>query len=50
MIPFACVLAPESAETHPHEHVAIAWVSLADLRRYDLAAADWPVVAALAGG
>lgn len=49
MIPFTCVLAPESAEPHPHEHVAIAWVSPTEMRSYDLAAADWPVVAALSG-
>jgi 8-oxo-dGTP diphosphatase len=47
MIPFACALAPHSPEPHPHEHVAIAWVPPAELRNYDLAAADWPVVAAL---
>lgn len=47
MIPFACALVPGSAEPHPHEHVALAWVSPAELQAYDLAAADWPVVAAL---
>ena len=49
MIPFLCTVAPDSPSLHPHEHVALAWVTLADLRRYDLAAADWPVVAALGG-
>jgi 8-oxo-dGTP diphosphatase len=48
MIPFACALVPGSPEPHPHEHVAIAWVTPAGLDAYDLAAADWPVVAALA--
>lgn len=47
MIPFVCALAPGTAEPHPHEHVAVTWVPPAELRGYDLAAADWPVVAAL---
>ncbi len=47
MIPFVCTLVPGTTEPHPHEHVAIAWVSPAELRAYDLAAADWPVVDAL---
>jgi len=29
------------------KHVAVAWVAPAELRAYDLAAADWPVVAML---
>lgn len=47
MIPFRCVLTPDSPEPHPHEHTAVAWVPPAELRGYDLAAADWPVVAML---
>lgn len=47
MIPFVCALAPGSTAPHPHEHVAIAWATPAELRGYDLAAADWPVVDAL---
>lgn len=47
MIPFVCVLAAGAPEPHPHEHVAVAWVSRTGLHDYDLAAADWPVVAAL---
>jgi|GEM_PF-233229 len=47
MIPFRCALAPDSPEPHPHEHVAVAWATPAELQGYDLAAADWPVVAAL---
>ena len=47
MIPFVCVLAAESPDPHALEHVAIAWVTPAGLRGYDLAAADWPVVDAL---
>jgi len=49
MIPFVCVLAPDTTEPHPHEHVALAWVPLTELHGYDLAAADWPVVRALDG-
>jgi len=47
MIPFVCTLSPGSPAPHPHEHVAVAWVTPAELRAYDLAAADWPVVARL---
>lgn len=47
MIPYVCALESGSPEPHPHEHVAVAWVPVAGLRDYDLAAADWPVVAAL---
>jgi len=47
MIPFVCVLMPGSREPHPHEHIAIAWATQAELPGYDLAAADWPIVAAL---
>jgi 8-oxo-dGTP diphosphatase len=47
MIPFVCELEPDSPAPHPHEHVAVAWVPPAGLRAYDLAAADWPVVANL---
>ena len=47
LIPFYCQLAPGSAEPHPHEHAAVRWVTPAELKTLDLAAADWPVVAAL---
>lgn len=47
MIPFVCALTPDSPAPHPHEHVALAWVPPAELPSYDLAAADWPVVAML---
>ena len=47
MIPFVCALASGSAAPHPHEHVALVWVEPAALRSYDLAPADWPVVAEL---
>ncbi len=49
MIPFVCALAPNSPEPHPHEHVALAWTKPAELKTYDLAAADLPVVATLLG-
>lgn len=45
MIPFVCVLLPGSAPPHPHEHIAVRWISPADLDSVDLAPADWPVVA-----
>ena len=48
MIPFVCRLAPGSAAPHPHEHVALRWVSHAEFATLDLAAADLPIVAALA--
>jgi 8-oxo-dGTP diphosphatase len=47
LIPFLCCLAPGSAEPHPHEHAAVRWVTPAELRTMDLAAADRPVVEAL---
>lgn len=49
MIPFVCSLDDPTCEPHPHEHVALAWVTLTELRGYDLAAADYPVVAAYDG-
>ena len=47
MIPFVAQLAPDGGVPHPHEHVALAWVERAELKNFDLAPADWPVVAAL---
>ena len=47
MIPFICSLTPASAEPHPHEHVALAWVKPGEITGYDLAAADFPVVQSL---
>lgn len=44
LIPFECELMPSSPEPHPHEHSALAWVTLAELSSYDLAPADLPVV------
>lgn len=47
MFPFLCHLAADSPAPHAHEHVALAWVKPDALRGYDLAPADWPVVAHL---
>lgn len=47
MLPFLCGLAPGSAAPSAHEHVALRWVSVAELATFDLAAADLPIVAAL---
>ena len=47
MLPFICALTPDSEAPHPHEHIAVRWVSLAEIDRVDLAPADWPVVAML---
>jgi 8-oxo-dGTP diphosphatase len=47
MIPFLCRLSSASHAPHAHEHVALAWATLDSLNSYDLAPADWPVVAAL---
>ncbi len=48
MTPFVCELAPGSAEPHPHEHTALAWVKPEALRDYDLAPADVPLLNELA--
>lgn len=45
MIPFLCVLVPDSPAPHPHEHVQLAWARPESLQHYDLAAADLPVIA-----
>ncbi|MDO8541886.1 MAG: (deoxy)nucleoside triphosphate pyrophosphohydrolase [Opitutaceae bacterium] len=45
MIPFICALVPGSPPPHPHEHVAVRWVTLEEINTIDLAPADWPVVA-----
>ncbi len=47
MIPFVGQLAPGSPEPRALEHVALQWVSPADLPTLDLAPADLPVVAIL---
>lgn len=45
--PFRCTVADDSAEPHPHEHMALRWARRDELRTLDLAEADLPVVAAL---
>jgi len=49
LLPFVCVLAAGSAEPHAHEHEELAWVTLEEIKGYELAPADWPVVAMLRG-
>ncbi len=44
LLPFRCTLAAGSAEPHAHEHAALAWVTLDELSKYDLAEADLPIV------
>jgi 8-oxo-dGTP diphosphatase len=44
MIPFVCRLAPGSPEPRPLEHIALQWVTPAELPALDLAAADLPVL------
>lgn len=45
MIPFVCSLS-STTPPHPHEHVAVRWVTAAELDTIDFAAADLPVIAA----
>ena len=47
MLPFVCSLKCESRPPHPHEHIAVAWVTLDAMDTIDLAPADVPVVALL---
>ena len=47
LIPFVCELAEGSAEPHAHEHTALVWVERGELRNYELAPADVPLVAGL---
>lgn len=44
LIPFVCELTADSPEPHPHEHTALAWVERGELKSYDLAPADVPVL------
>ena len=54
LVPFRCTLAADSAEPRAHEHAVLAWATPDELRNYDLAEADLPIVeswaAALADG
>ncbi len=45
MIPFVVRLTPASAEPTATEHSALAWATVDELPRYDLAPADLPVIA-----
>ena len=47
LIPFVCELTADSPEPHPHEHTALMWVERGELRSYDLAPADVPLVMGL---
>jgi len=44
MMPFRCRLSASATPPHPHEHIALKWMSLAEINDVDLAPADWPVV------
>jgi 8-oxo-dGTP diphosphatase len=44
LMPFVCELAAGSAEPVAHEHSALAWVTLEEFSRYELAPADVPVI------
>ncbi|MEI8087986.1 MAG: (deoxy)nucleoside triphosphate pyrophosphohydrolase [Opitutaceae bacterium] len=45
MFPFVCQLAAGSAAPVALEHVEIRWILPAEISNFDLAPADWPVVA-----
>ena len=45
MFPFVCHLAPDSPAPAALEHLDLRWVLPKELVAYDLAPADWPVVA-----
>ena len=47
LIPFLCELTTGSAEPHPHEHTALAWVERSQLQAYELAPADVPLLTVL---
>jgi len=47
LIPFLCELTADSSAPHPHEHTALVWVEREQLRAYDLAPADVPLLTAL---
>ncbi len=44
MIPFVGVFSHSSTEVEYHEHSAVAWLRPEELRNYDLASADYPVL------
>ena len=45
MFPFVCRLAPGSPAPAALEHLALRWVTFRELSTFDLAPADWPVIA-----
>ena len=47
LIPFICELTAESSEPHPHEHTALVWVERSQLKSYNLAPADVPLLTGL---
>jgi 8-oxo-dGTP diphosphatase len=47
LIPFICELTAESSEPHPHEHTTLVWVERSQLRNYNLAPADVPLLTGL---
>ena len=47
LIPFICELTANSSEPHPHEHTALVWAEREQLRAYELAPADVPLLTAL---
>jgi 8-oxo-dGTP diphosphatase len=47
MLPFICSLTAASSEPHPHEHISVTWMQLHEIDAFDLAPADWPIVAML---
>jgi 8-oxo-dGTP diphosphatase len=44
LIPFLASLKLGTSEPHPHEHVAVKWLTLSELETLDLADADLPIV------
>lgn len=46
MFPFICRLSATSPEPVAHEHAALQWIFPHELSRFDLAAADLPIIAA----
>lgn len=47
LIPVLAESEPGAPEPHPHEHVAIEWIPIAQLASRDLAEADLPVLGML---
>jgi hypothetical protein len=45
MFPFVCQLTSGSAAPAALEHVELRWITPVEISHFDLAPADWPVVA-----